>query len=152
MKNIILLSLIIATGFCSCENDKNTTKFNRVIDQKTDTIRLLTRRTDTLNKRIDSLKWQATKWFSDDEIDYYKDMGIDDPEDYITSDLMSKPELIPYKGVLGGTMRTWDVSLLGNHWAVAYIEDGHVAGKMLLKYSVTKDKKVKWVVMDSYME
>ncbi len=72
----------------------------------------------------------------------------------IVSDLISHPELIPYEGVLGGTMGFYardSVRVLSDRWALATFEDGHRMGGMLLRYQVT-DRGIVWKVIDSYLE
>lgn len=71
----------------------------------------------------------------------------------IISDLMKHTELIPYAGVLGGTMGFYDekaIRILTDQWALASFSDGHIGGYMLLKYE-WKDGKFSWKVMDSYL-
>lgn len=80
------------------------------------------------------------------DIERLKAKGLYDPVKEIISDLTDKPELIPYKGVLGGTMRfyqseTW---VLNNKWVYTYFEDGHIGGYMLLEYDVSGNGEITW--------
>lgn len=71
----------------------------------------------------------------------------------IVADLKIHPELIPYKGVLGGTMGFFgdnDIHVLTNRWVFAYFEDGHNSGYMLLRYD-TDNGSITWEVIDSYL-
>lgn len=71
----------------------------------------------------------------------------------IINDLMKHDELIPYEGVLGGKMNFYsekDIFVLSDKWVLAYFEDGHIGGNMLLEYSI-KDDKISWKVIDSYV-
>lgn len=85
-----------------------------------------------------------------------KAKGIDDPIK-LAEDLMNHPELIPYKGSLGGKMSffsTEDIFVLSDRWVLAYFEDGHNYGYMLLRYEITKIKdnvQIKWNAIDSYL-
>jgi len=54
------------------------------------------------------------------------------------------PELIPYEGVLGGTMRFNDVVLLQPSFVFAEFEDGHIGGAMLMEYQVLDHSCVSW--------
>ena len=67
---------------------------------------------------------------------------------------MSKPELIPFDGVAGGAMGFHDPSdirVLGRRWVVAGFDDGHNAGRMLLRYEVGSDGSIRWHVVDAYL-
>ena len=122
------------------------------VSLQSDSIKILKIKVDTLSKQINDLKEDLHYWFSETEIDQIKEKGISEPEKYITDNLFNNPKLIPYSGVLGGTMRFWKVTLLGDRWAIAYFEDGHVAGRVLLKYTIKKDNSIKWTIMDQYLE
>lgn len=80
--------------------------------------------------------------------------GLKDPATEIVADLREHPELIPYKGVLGGTMGFYyesEIHILSSKWVLASFDDGHIAGIMLLKYEVSDDGKISWKVIDSYL-
>jgi len=82
---------------------------------------------------------------------------IDNPPELhkdIINDLMKHPKLIPYDGVLGGTMGFYDpegIHMLSGRWVFAGFDDGHINGYMLLSYSI-KDGKISWEVIDSYLD
>jgi hypothetical protein len=83
-----------------------------------------------------------SRWF----VEKLKDKGLANPVRDIISDLADHRELIPYEGVLGGTMRfyegyTW---VLNEKWAFAYFEDGHISGYLLLEYEVENNGKINW--------
>ncbi|WP_266202590.1 hypothetical protein [Pontibacter kalidii] len=83
------------------------------------------------------------------DIQRLKRKGLKNPETDLMNDLSRKQEaLLPTKGVLGGTMAIRDTRILNDRYALAYYEDGHIGGYMLLKYEV-KDGKINWTVMDS---
>lgn len=86
---------------------------------------------------------------SQSDIQRLKRKGLNNPESELMNDLSRKQnELIPTKGVLGGTMAIRDTRILNDRYALAYYEDGHIGGYMLLKYEV-KDGKISWTVVDS---
>ena len=88
--------------------------------------------------------------FSDSDIRYFKQRGLNNPERDILNSLYQQNELIPREGVLGGKMRIWHALLLGRNWALAYFEDGHIAGNMILEYTVNEGE-IQWNVIDSSM-
>jgi len=88
------------------------------------------------------------------EIESFKRKGLKDPIKDIISDLTRHRELIPYKGSLGGTMNFYSQSkiwILTSRWVLAYFEDGHNGGYLLLEYEVTNDGRIKWKTLASYI-
>lgn len=80
------------------------------------------------------------------DIENMKKKGLANPVEDIISDLGKHRDLIPYKGILGGTMDFYgrNIWILTNKWVLAYFEDGHTAGYMLLEYSITDNGKITW--------
>lgn len=71
----------------------------------------------------------------------------------IIGDLIKHSELIPFKGVSGGTMGFYskeEVFVISDKWVLAYFNDGHISGNMLLSYNV-KNGIITWKVIDSYL-
>lgn len=91
----------------------------------------------------------------------YQDLSISIPpspswpegitRDKMIDQLAKHKEIFPWHGVLGGTMDIYDrdqVWFVGPAWCIAYIEDGHIGGFMLLRYKITKEG-IKWRLIDS---
>jgi hypothetical protein len=78
--------------------------------------------------------------------------GIKIGPNQVIDDLLKHNELIPFKGVLGGRMAFLreKVFVISDKWVLAYFEDGHINGNMLLSYSV-KNGKISWKVIDSHL-
>lgn len=74
-----------------------------------------------------------------------KERGLTDPARQLRQDLISKPGLIPFPGVLGGTMSFEEpyIVLLKPPYVFAAFDDGHIVGHMLLSYAV-KDGGIEW--------
>lgn len=71
----------------------------------------------------------------------------------IILDLKQHNNLIPYEGVLGGKMGFYDdkkIFILSDKWVLAWFDDGHIAGYMLLKYQLNKNG-ISWKAIDSYL-
>ena len=88
------------------------------------------------------------------EIEQLKQKGLKDPIKDLTLDLMKHGDLIPYEGILGGTMHFFfeeHIHIISSKWAAVRFEDGHIDGIMLLKYTVQKGGKIRWSVMDSFL-
>jgi hypothetical protein len=87
------------------------------------------------------------------EIERLSRNGLENPILDLKNDLMAHPELIPYEGVLGGTMgfysenRIW---VLTERWAVAEFDDGHRMGYLFLDYSV-ENGAITWTVNSHYL-
>jgi hypothetical protein len=116
---------------------------------------------DSLQLRIDSLqiackkdtlKEKALPGLSPFFQNQYRKRGLENPTEAIRSSLRNNPGQIPYEGTLGGTMRfptTDRIWVLTNQWVLAYFEDGHQAGYLLLRYKVTEKGTIRWDVIDS---
>ena len=79
-------------------------------------------------------------------------VGVDGlkSENKIINDLISRTELIPYEGVLGGTMGFIEIFLLNDRWVYTVFEDGHIVGSSLLKYTENEDI-LEWEIVESFM-
>jgi hypothetical protein len=81
--------------------------------------------------------------------------GLFDPEEELIADLMQHSELIPYAGVMGGTMGFYsqkDIHILSSRWVLAAFEDGHIGGHMLLEYRLDPGGKIRWRVLSAYLD
>jgi len=88
------------------------------------------------------------------EIEELRKKGLKNPVSDLVADLQKHPELIPHEGVLGGTMAFGfpeKIHVLTEHYVLAYFEDGHIGGWMVLEYSVAKGGKISWQVVDSHL-
>lgn len=150
----INISIVISVLAClySCNGPERPGKINSIPSANIDSTSILKTRIDILLFQIDSLKDELDYWFSEQDIAGLKEKKLIDPLKDITDKLRDTPALIPYPGVLGGTMRFDKITLLGNRWVIADFDDGHVMGKMLLRYSVRKDTSLKWTILDKYMD
>jgi hypothetical protein len=84
------------------------------------------------------------------DIAYLKEHGLKDPVPEIKASLAQNTHLIPQEGVLGGTNQVFDdkIFVLNRKWVLAYFEDGHNVGNILLSYQV-KNGKITWKVIRS---
>ena len=110
---------------------------------------------ENLNKEVESLKeeLESYKGFDEAILMSLKDKGFTGKLEDIIIDLQSHQELIPFEGGLGGTMGFYSdkhIHVLTDKWVLAYFEDGHFFGFMLLEYDI-KDGEIIWEVIDSYL-
>ncbi|WP_242927568.1 hypothetical protein [Pontibacter vulgaris] len=86
---------------------------------------------------------------SESDIQKLQRKGLKNPESDLMNDLNRKQnQLIPEKGTMGGTMTIRDSRILNDRYALAYYEDGHNGGYLLLKYTVNNGT-INWTVVDS---
>jgi hypothetical protein len=100
---------------------------------------------DKLNPPIEVFSW---------DLDAMKRAGLKNPLKDILSDLKRHRELIPYEGSMGGTMNFYGQSkmwILTKKWALAYFEDGHNGGYLLLEYNIATDGGIHWKILGSYL-
>ncbi|MEA3507864.1 MAG: hypothetical protein U9R40_02960 [Synergistota bacterium] len=120
---------------------------NRQIDD-------LGRRNAELQARITSLEGQIADRPSmppGPNWENVKFPGVDNPGEWLAENLMERTDIIPWKGIMGGTMRIYDSSqiwFIGPGWCLAWAEDGHIGGYMLLGYE-TEGRTVRWKLLDS---
>lgn len=75
--------------------------------------------------------------------------GIKDPEEYIKQQLRARPELIPIKAVLGGTMSFGRIQLLSHEWLITDFDDGHILGKAIFKYRLNDKQQLEFELLSS---
>jgi hypothetical protein len=115
--------------------------------------RALVREGGSLRVRPETLKGASLLRSSD--IANLQKHGLSDPEEELISNLMQHKELIPYEGVMGGTMGFYspkDIHILSSRWVLAAFEDGHIGGHMLLEYRVDPGGKIHWRVIVAYLD
>ncbi len=119
----------------------------------------LTARVDSLTQRLAILEQEQAgstppvagptllrEW----DIAYLKEHGLKDPVPEIKASLAQNIHLIPQEGVLGGTNHVFEdkIFVLNRKWVLAYFEDGHNVGNILLSYKVNRGK-ITWKVIRS---
>ncbi|MBC3539927.1 hypothetical protein ACFSC6_04960 [Rufibacter sediminis] len=78
-----------------------------------------------------------------------KKKGLKNPEADLMNDLMRKQKsLLTASGTMGGTMAIQDVRILNDRHALAYFEDGHNGGYLLLRYAVNNGT-ITWTKLDT---
>jgi len=76
--------------------------------------------------------------------------GLGEPAKEILYDLTNHNDLIPSRGELGGTMLFWpsESRFVGPDRVLAYYEDGHSAGRLLLSFEVMEGE-IFWSIEDT---
>lgn len=140
--------------FTTCTPDKEDTRGAFIAE----TSRLQSQ-VDSLSAQLDSVT-QARQPSgnkpglpTEDDINYLKRKGLTDPLEAIKTDLAKNNRLIPVAGSVGGTMQFYKerIHILNRKWVLAYFEDGHNAGEMLLEYKVADNGSISWKVLTTDM-
>lgn len=129
MKNIFYLLLIFLTFSCNRKAENEAAQAR--IDSLEKEIKELKIANDTLSDQA------LQKAFLTKNYPSYFDT-ISNPEEFLLNHLQKKPELIPKKAVLGGTMRFTGITFINEELFVAEYEDGHIMGKTVYKYSMDR--------------
>lgn len=69
--------------------------------------------------------------------------------------LQSRPDLIPYEPVLGGSMGFYDaeeIHVLSDDYVFARFTDGHVQGAMVLEYQLNSSGSIRWRVLSATLD
>jgi len=146
----LIIAIIFVILFIQKNNELNQTeiKYQRFVESYKKEKAGLIAQNNTLKILLQSRKNNMPNIVNlyDWDIQRLKEKGLSNPVRDILSDLKNNRELIPYKGVLGGTMEFYDKEswVLNNKWVFAYFEDGHYGGYMLLEYNVTDNGKITW--------
>ena len=146
----LILAIIFLILYINTINDYNQlrTNYDKSLSDYKEKVKGLTAQDNILNTllRIRKNSPPNTINLYDWDIKRFKEKGLTDPVKDIIADLKKHRELIPYKGVLGGTMEFYDreIWILNNKWVFAYFEDGHIGGYLLLEYNISNDGKIEW--------
>lgn len=108
---------------------------------------------EALQVRLDA--FQRGSSLPNRDIAHVNKQGISRLKEDLATDLMGHRELIPYKGIMGGTMGFYskdNIHILTSRWILAAFEDGHIGGHMLLEYTVSPGGEIQWKVISAYLD
>jgi hypothetical protein len=106
--------------------------------------------------QLQSRRWQAAvhHWaelrsstLDEADVEDLRRQGLQNPPNQLRESLVHHPELIPFPGVLGGTMMILPddkIALLRAPYAFAEFDDGHINGVMLVKYTIRAGGQIEW--------
>jgi len=104
------------------------------------------REMDGLKKNLEAIRSPEPDWRRLGE-----EMKTNDPAGTLREDLITRKDLIPWEGVLGGTMSIpgpESIWFFAPYWALAYVEDGHIAGYLLFRFRVLGGR-IEWTPVDA---
>lgn len=148
---------MIIFSIISCSNKSDLKKSPNKIDsiqiELNSSIKLidsLKSQSDALKSQNDSLITVINYWFNEKyDANALFNIGINNPKDFIIKSLRAKPEIIPIKGVLGGTMRFGNVEILSHKWIIADFDDGHILGSAIFRYYLNDKKELEFQLIES---
>ena len=131
----------------SAEKERLVDDVTSLIVEKKQETELLKSEIDVLQTKIDS----AIIPF-DFVMEHLKDKGFNTPESLLET-LNEENDLIPYEGVLGGTMKWWPTEsrIINTQWVLGYFEDGHILGHALLEYEIDNQQNVTWKLIKALL-
>lgn len=151
MKNRTLILLTSLCLFGCAENNQTDPENNQteLLLAKVDSLKI---ENDSLTKLLTEEKpvSQSNYWYNA-EYDGRKliKSGIENPAEFIENKLRERPELIPLKPVLGGTIHFTNMQLLGREWIIAEYEDGHIQGRAIYKYELNDQGELEFELLNS---
>ena len=107
----------------------------------------------SLEKEKEDLKEAIEDLIVIDDASIYqlKKKGIEDIN-VIKESLMANNTVIPFDGVLGGTMQFTQVYVLNDIWAYGQFDDGHILGYGLFKYTIDDGQNISWEVVEAMLD
>jgi hypothetical protein len=144
-----LFGILLLAGGCQRRTENKADNTENI-----DSVALLRRQTDSLSlllRRQNNQGTAAAALNHSDSVHLVR-QGLTQPTRLLLEDLSRHPEVIPDSAVLGGTMHFTMFRLLNRQWAMAAYEDGHVAGQMLLRFTVAPGSRISWQVIDASMD
>lgn len=135
MKHFYLLFVVFF--FTSCLNGTDAGNTEAPIEIEVQRASL-----DSVKHENDSLKAVIKKIRKQKDLHFPKALDtLEEPEAYILEKMNERPELLPEKGIHGGTMRFVDIDLLNERFLWAEFEDGHINGEALYSYKFSEEGK-----------
>lgn len=80
---------------------------------------------------------------------YLEQRGLNNPEQQVIGDLMSRSELLPQDSMLGGSMQfvEQETRVLNHRWVLATFTDGETQGQALYEFEVSAGGDLIWVLL-----
>lgn len=139
---VILMAII---SFASCSEAPKSSALDQLKTQRDSLSHQLQAQRKTADSLLDSLKLYQSE--SDDPILFGRNFSdIENPEDFISSNLREQTELIPLEAVLGGTMAFRRIEVLNEKWVMATYDDGHIQGQAIYEYRLIPEDSLEFTI------
>lgn len=145
----LLMPIIL---FFSCNNNNEVNQLQQKVLQLQDSLKYYQSVNDSTDNVLVTDSSLVNSFFGKHEIEKLRMHGLRNAPQQIIDSLNERPNLIPYKAGLGGSMRFWNIQLVKTQWVIAAFTDGHVTGDLLLNYKLKEDGSIEWKLLDSYLE
>jgi hypothetical protein len=135
---VLLVMLAVSTGAAF--------RFYLVAQRESLRLAETSRRLEELRHSAETQQIPAPEW---SEIG--KALKSDTPQEALRSSLLARTDLIPWEGVLGGRMAIpgpESIWFIAPNWALAYVEDGHIAGYLLFRFRI-RGNRIEWTPLDN---
>mgnify|MGYP006864899488 FL=1 len=147
--------LVVGATVAGCSRDNGRDARQGELVAQVDSLQALLRETRQVREDLEgrARPIELTKW----QLDHLREKGLKDPLVDLARDLRAHPELIPRNPAPqgGGGFGFYDpegIHLLTTRWVLAYFEDGHVSGHMILEFSVGDSGQIAWKVLASVLD
>jgi len=120
--------------------------FHRVAREQASQVAELMGQVKEFRRALESRRIPEPDW---DEIG--EALKSEEPGEKLRLDLLSRSDLIPWEGILGGRMAIpgpESIWFFAPNWALAYVEDGHIAGYLLLRFRI-RGNTIEWAPVDA---
>jgi hypothetical protein len=145
-----LFTCLLFTAVSGC-TEKNRELYEQLAQENS----RLTTQLDSLRMHLDSqlnvrdsalIAGNYSDLLNKSDLSYLEAKGLKNPVAAIKADLIRNNSLISVQGSLGGTMQFYKerIHILNRKWVLAYFEDGHNAGEMLLEFTVDSNGTISW--------
>lgn len=142
---LILLVILGYQGSQISQLENQVSSLGDYIDSQDNQLNLLESQLDMMNEIYETNLENGGLWFWDA-------MSYPATPEQLLQSLNGNEKLIPFEGVLGGSMYfvTSEAKILDSKYVYVPIEDGHMLGGMLLKYEFLNNKQIEWQVVDGW--
>ncbi len=154
MKKLKFIAILLILLNISCDKFNRTENLLYKVEELKNENDSLKKENLKLETTTDSIKLNKSSkknyWFDNDyEASKFKEVKIENPEEYIEAQLRKRTELIPFKATLGGNMQFGKIQLLSKKWLIAEYNDGHIQGKAIYSYELKENREIEFKILES---
>lgn len=137
--SIFLFFLVLSLGVYSVMLNSEISKYKIMNEKEHSISERINKENIALNDSVSKLNKMKNFW------DHW---SFDNSKNELLYDFRKKKELIPVKGILGGSMGFGQTHLLGKKWIITEFSDGHIYGISLYSFEILPDSTVNYKIID----